>query len=88
MTAPAKKKSSSAARVAAYRKRMREAGLVPRTIWVPDTKDPKFIEEYRRQCRAVSKHEEREREIMEWVERAYEGHDLGPIPEYRPPEKK
>jgi hypothetical protein len=40
MTAPAKKKSSSAARVAAYRKRMRDAGYRQKTVWTLDLRNP------------------------------------------------
>ena len=89
MNSPAKKpKSTSAGRVAAYRQRLRARGLVPRTIWVYDTKDPKFLAELQRQCAAIAADKAHEREINEWLERAYEGHDLGPIPPYRLLEKK
>jgi hypothetical protein len=69
---------------------MREAGLVPKTIWVPDVKDPKFIAEYRRQARAVaalSKTSD-EREASALMDALYAELDLGPIPEYRLPGDK
>jgi hypothetical protein len=86
---PASKRSQSpsAKRVAAYRQRMREAGLVPKTIWVPDTKDPKFLEQLDRECRAIAASADA-REVMQWVEEMYSGLDLGPIPEYRLPGTK
>ena len=89
MSTPAKTPQSPAARrVAAYRKRMREAGLVPKTIWVPDTKDPKFIAEYDRQCRAIAARAESEADIWEWTDALYAEHDLGGIPPYRLPGEK
>ena len=33
-----------------YREKMRAAGFKPVTIWVPDTSNPKFAEEARRQA--------------------------------------
>ena len=87
MSSAAKKKipKSSAERVADYRKRMRAAGFVPKTIWVPDMNDPKVAEEYARQARAIAADEAQNAEIDGWLERAYAGHDLGPIPPYRLP---
>jgi hypothetical protein len=40
MTAPERKKPSSAARVAAYRKRMRDAGYWQKSIWTLDLRNP------------------------------------------------
>ncbi len=50
--------SGVAARVGRYRERMREQGLRPIQMWVPDTRHPDFAEEARRQSAAVaaSKH--------------------------------
>ena len=50
--------SGVAARVGRHRKRMREQGLRPIQMWVPDTRRPDFAEEARRQSAAVaaSKH--------------------------------
>jgi Protein of unknown function (DUF3018) len=47
-----------------YRERMRAKGLRPKQIWLPDTKDPKFIEEYRRQLQAL-RNDPQEHEIMD-----------------------
>lgn len=64
-------------RVAAYRKRMRAAGLVPKTIWVPNIKDPAFLAELDRQCQIIASSKE-EREIMDWIEALQSELDLGP----------
>ena len=48
---------SRAQRVARRRAKLREAGLRPVQLWVPDTRDPKFIEEVRRQCRLLRESE-------------------------------
>lgn len=88
MSTPLKKpRSSSAKRVAAYRKRMRDQGLVPKTIWVRDKSDPDFLAEYDRQCRAIASSAE-EAEVMAWIEALQADLDLGPIPEYRLPGEK
>lgn len=41
-------------RVQKYRTALREAGLRPVQIWVPDTRRPEFAEECRRQSRLVA----------------------------------
>ncbi|EHG4768833.1 antitoxin MazE family protein [Salmonella enterica] len=41
-------------RVQKYRNALRESGLRPVQIWVPDTRRPGFIDECRRQARIVS----------------------------------
>ena len=77
MSIPAKKpQSSSANRVARYRQRMREAGLVPKTIWVHDSKSPEYLAEARRQSLAVAAHDPAGDEIMDWIDQAY---DLGNV---------
>jgi hypothetical protein len=45
---------SSRDKVRAHRKRLREQGLRPIQIWVPDTRSPAFAAESRRQSRAVA----------------------------------
>jgi hypothetical protein len=47
------KPTSSAERVARRRVRLRAAGLRPVQFWIPDTRDPQFIEECRRQMRLI-----------------------------------
>ena len=41
-------------RVQAYRERLRDQGLRPIQIWVPDTRSPVFAEEAHRQSRALA----------------------------------
>lgn len=45
---------SSRDKVRAHRVRMREKGMRPITIWVPDMHSPKFAAEARRQCRLAN----------------------------------
>lgn len=59
-------------KVSAYRKRMREKGLRPLQIWVPDVRAPGFAAEASRQAQSVasSPHEAGDQEwidaISEW----------------------
>ena len=57
----------STERVRKHRQKLREAGLRPIQIWVPDTRDPKFREACRRQSRAL-RDDPREREVLDWIE--------------------
>jgi hypothetical protein len=47
--------NSSRDKVRAHRKRLREQGLRPIQIWVPDVTSPAFVKEARRQSRAVAR---------------------------------
>ena len=47
--------------------RLWDQGLRPRVFWVPDTKDPKFIAEARRQAQAIANSPEAE-EDMDFIE--------------------
>jgi hypothetical protein len=90
-TAPKRSQSPSARRVAAYRQRMRGAGLVPKTIWVPDMKDPPFLARLDRECRLIAAAEgaraSDDAEATALMEGLYAELDLGPIPAYRLPDK-
>ena len=55
-------------RVAGYRKRLREAGLRPIQIWVPDSRRPGFVEECRRQSRLLHS-DPAERWALEFIEK-------------------
>jgi Protein of unknown function (DUF3018) len=46
---------SSRDKVRAHRKRLRQQGLRPIQIWVPDVRSPAFAAEARRQSRAVAR---------------------------------
>jgi Antitoxin MazE-like len=48
---------SRAQRVARRRAKLRAAGLRPVQLWVPDTRDPRFIEECRRQSKLLRENE-------------------------------
>jgi len=50
-----KKPKTSCDKVRAYRKRLREQGLRPIQIWVPDVTSPAFVKEASRQSRAVAR---------------------------------
>ncbi len=54
MGAPSQSKSSRD-KVRAHRKRLRQQGLRPVQIWVPDVRSPAFVAEARRQSRAVAR---------------------------------
>lgn len=47
--------NSSRDKVRAHRKRLRQQGLRPIQIWVPDMSSPAFVREARRQSLAVAK---------------------------------
>lgn len=46
---------SSADKVRAHRVRLRDAGLRPIQIWVPDVRSPRFASDAHRQSRAVAR---------------------------------
>jgi hypothetical protein len=46
---------SSRDKVRAHRKRLRQQGLRPIQIWVPDLRSPAFVEEAHRQSLAVAR---------------------------------
>jgi hypothetical protein len=49
------KSEPSRDKVRAHRKRLRQQGLRPIQIWVPDTRSPGFAKEARRQSRLVAR---------------------------------
>ena len=57
------------ARVQKHRDALRMAGLRPIQIWVPDTRQPGFAEECRRQCLVVQD-DPQETEVIDWLEAA------------------
>lgn len=62
-------KSVSALRVRRHRENLRQAGLRPVQIWVPDTRRPGFAEECRRQSLLV-RDDPAEAETLEWLAQA------------------
>ncbi|WP_028318609.1 antitoxin MazE family protein [Desulfobulbus elongatus] len=59
--------SGTTERVRKHREKLRQAGLRPVQIWIPDTRRPGFAEECRRQS-LVLLNDPHETEIMTWVE--------------------
>ena len=55
---------------ARHRDRMRQQGLRLMQVWVPDTKAPGFLEEYRRQARLLAATYDEDLEW--WLDRAEE----------------
>ncbi len=78
-----KKPTDSAARVRRHRARMRQQGLKPVTLWLPDVNDPAYIADIRRQCRLVAD-DAHEAEVMAWIEAAQADLDLGPDYDWGP----
>src|SRR5208282_1674303 len=56
--------SSGAARVRKRRAALRDAGLRPVQIWVPDTRRPGFAEECRRQVRLAAASDRADRDVV------------------------
>jgi hypothetical protein len=61
--------SGPASRQRARRSRLREQGLRPVQLWVPDTRAPAVAERIGRQCRALAA-DPQEAEVLEWLEAA------------------
>jgi hypothetical protein len=55
-------------RMASYRQRMREAGLRPVQIWVPDTRAPDFAAICNRQALAVALHDPAGDDLLRFAE--------------------
>lgn len=60
-------RSSTSARVQKHRAALRESGLRPVQIWVPDTRRTGFAEECRRQSRLLQG-DSQERETADWLD--------------------
>jgi hypothetical protein len=60
-------RAATSERVQKHRAALRESGLRPVQIWVPDTRREGFAEECRRQSQLV-KNDAHERETTEWLE--------------------
>jgi len=68
MGAPRQSKSSRD-KVRAHRKRLRQQGLRPIQIWVPDMRSPAFAAEAHRQSRAVARspHAKKDQDFIEAI---------------------
>ncbi|MGD0763063.1 MAG: antitoxin MazE family protein [Roseiarcus sp.] len=62
--------SSTAARVRKRRAALRQAGLRPVQIWVPDTRRPGFAEECRRQSRLAAEADLADADLGEFLNAA------------------
>ncbi len=62
--------SSGAARVRKRRAALRDAGLRPVQIWVPDTRRPGFAEECRRQLRLAAASDRADRDLAAFLDAA------------------
>ena len=60
-------KSAVAQRVQKHREGLRAKGLKPVTLWVPDTSDPAFIAECRRQSENL-RNSPHEKELLDWMD--------------------
>ena len=60
-------RTSTSARVQKHRAALRESGLRPVQIWVPDTRRPGFAEECRRQSQLMQD-DTHEQETTDWLE--------------------
>ena len=58
------------------RTELKRQGLRPVQMWVPDTSNPKFRAECRRQSRLLAR-DPHEKEILDWIEKAAEGNAWG-----------
>ena len=72
MSRPTQSTIPTRKRMADYRQRMRAAGLRPVQIWVPDSRSPDFVDECRRQARAVAAGDPAGDGIMRFVAAVYE----------------
>jgi hypothetical protein len=57
---------------------MREAGMRPIQLWVPDTKFPAFAEECRRQSLLAAEADRKDTELMSFMDGVLD--DLGDMP--------
>jgi len=62
-------RTSTSARVQKHRAALRESGLRPVQIWVPDTRRPGFAEECSRQSQLLQD-DAHEQETTDWLEAA------------------
>ena len=62
-----KKNPAVTERVRKHGKSLKHAGLRPIQIWVPDTRNPSFPEECRRQSQNIA-NDPHEKESVDWLE--------------------
>ena len=74
-------KNSTVSRVQKHRAKLRAMGLRPVQLWVPNTKDPAFIAECRRQSRIVSESDKNDVEMQAFMDAAFA--DMWADPEWK-----
>ncbi|MFT4101846.1 MAG: antitoxin MazE family protein [Burkholderiaceae bacterium] len=57
-------------RVQKHRDALRQAGLRPVQIWVPDTRRPDFAQECRRQAQLVAQVDHADTDLQQWMDDA------------------
>ena len=57
-------------RVQKHREALRQAGLRPVQIWVPDTRQPDFADECRRQSRLVAQADQKDQDLQDVMDAA------------------
>lgn len=62
--------ANSNTRVQKHRASLRESGLRPIQIWVPDTRRPGFAEEVQRQCHVVAAAEAADKDLDSFMDAA------------------
>ncbi len=67
-----------AERVGKRREALRKAGLRPLQMWVPDTRNPGFAEECRRQARLVAEADGADADLRGFMEAAWADLDKRP----------
>ena len=75
MRATSKNSAQPTERMAAYRARMRAAGMRPVQIWVPDTGAPDFAEKCHRQALAIAASDPAGDDALRFIEETYEWPD-------------
>jgi hypothetical protein len=69
----ARKLSAAHERVRVYRAKMKQQGFRQISIWVPDTKSPKFRQECRRQSRLASAADQSVHDLLDVAAGSVEG---------------
>ena len=64
--------TNTSARVQKHRQALREAGMRPIQIWVPDTRRPGFAAECRRQAKLAAAADRADKGLMEFLDAALE----------------
>ena len=67
--------SNSASRVQKHRASLRDSGLRPIQIWVPDTRAPGFSEECRRQSKIAANADRTDNQLMSFLDQALDDLD-------------